>query len=385
MVTANGVRRGSTSLLAVFFLVAALLAALPGTARAGHPEPMVGSVASNGMWTVPGAELFFFGDPDDIPFLGDFDGNGVRTPGLYRPSTGLAYIRNTLDTGVADISWFMGVPTDQPLVGDFDGDGTDSFGVYRNGVVHLRNAQTTGVADVSYFFGNPGDVAFAGDFDGDGIDTVGVHRPSTGQVFISNSQATGTADEEFFFGDPDDVFVSGDWDRDGTDSVGIVRPSADTFFFRNTNDQGVADGEAPFDGSGMPVVPHQPLPGTVTLTTALTGPAEVPGPGDADGTGEATVTISGLDLSWSITVRDIADPTAAHIHAGTPDVSGGVVHSLSADGSDFGPDGLGGLVATGMLVITAVEASALAATPGAFYVNVHNADFAPGALRGNLM
>ena len=37
-----------------------------------------------------------------------------------------------------------------------------------------------------------------------------------------------------------------------------------------------------------------------------------------------------------------------------------------------------------MLTITADEAAALAATPGAFYVNVHNADFPPGAIRGNL-
>ncbi|NIP96306.1 MAG: hypothetical protein GWO24_23885, partial [Akkermansiaceae bacterium] len=107
---------------------------------------MVGSVAANGLWTVPGVEPFFFGVAGDIPFLGDFDGNGVRTPGLYRPTSGLAYIRNTLDTGVADLSWFMGNPGDQPLVGDWDGDGIDSFGIYRNGVVHLRNAQTTGVA-----------------------------------------------------------------------------------------------------------------------------------------------------------------------------------------------------------------------------------------------
>jgi hypothetical protein len=38
-----------------------------------------------------------------------------------------------------------------------------------------------------------------------------------------------------------------------------------------------------------------------------------------------------------------------------------------------------------MLTITAEQAAALAATPGAFYVNVHNAAFPPGAVRGNLM
>ncbi len=386
MVVVSGVRRGSMSLLSVFFLVAALLTALPGTARAAAADPLVGSVGPTGLWTVPGADPFYFGVADDIPFLGDFNGDGVRTPGLYRPTTGLAYVRNTLNTGVADLSWFIGNPGDQPIVGDWDGDGIDSFGIYREGVVHLRNAQTTGIADVSYSFGNPGDVAFAGDFDGNGIDTVGVHRPSTGQVFISNSQVTSVADEEFFFGDPDDIFLGGDWDRDGTDSVGVVRPSTNTFFFRNTNDQGVADGQAPFDGSGIPVVPYQALPDTVTLTTELSGAAEVPaGSGDVDGTGSSTITISGLTLSWTITVAMIDLPTAAHIHTGTADVAGPVLHNLLATGGPFVDDGMGGLVASGMLTITAEEASALAATPGAFYVNVHNPAFGAGAVRGNLM
>ncbi len=224
----------------------------------------------------------------------------------------------------------------------------------------------------------------AGDFDGDGVDTVSVYRPSTGQVFISNSQVTGFAEGEFFFGDPEDVFVSGDWDGDGTDSIAVVRPSADTFFFRNTNDQGVADGQIEFDGTARPVVPHQALPDTVTLTTGLSGPAEVPGPGDVDGTGSATITISGLSLSWTITVVDIDPPTAAHIHNGTVTESGPVIHDLLGSGGPFADDGMGGLVASGALTITAEQAAALAASPGGFYVNVHNPAFPPGAVRGNL-
>lgn len=385
MVIGSGVRRDAMSLLSVLLLVAALLTALPGAARAAGPDPLVGSVGPTGLWTIPGVAPFYFGVADDIPFLGDFNGDGVRTPGLYRPATGLAYVRDSLDTGIADRSWFMGVPGDQPIVGDWDGDGIDSFGVYRNGTVYLRNAQTTGVADVSYSFGNPGDVAFAGDFDGDGADTVGLHRPSTGKVFLSNSQVTSFADAEFFFGNPEDLFVGGDWDGDGIDTVAVVRPSSDTLYFRNTNDQGFADGQLEFDGNARPVVPHQVLPSTVTLTTALSGAGEVPGPGDADGTGSSTITISGLTLAWTITVANIDAPTAAHIHSGTADASGPVVHDLLGNGGPFVDDGMGGLVASGELTITAQQAAALAASPGAFYVNVHNPAFPAGAVRGNLM
>jgi hypothetical protein len=171
-------------------------------------------------------------------------------------------VRDTNDTGVADREWFMGIPGDIPLVGDWDGDGVDSFGVYRpsTGQVFLRNAQTTGFADVSYYFGIPGDTPFSGDFDGDGVDTVGLHRETSGLVYLSNGQVTSDAEVEFFFGIPGDIFIGGDWDNDGVDTVGVIRPSTDTFFGRNTNDVGVADFSAPFDASGIPVVTEADIP-----------------------------------------------------------------------------------------------------------------------------
>ncbi len=219
---------------------------------------LLGGVRSDGQWIVPGAgDPFYFGVPGDIPFLGDWDGDGVATPGLYRASTGFAYVRDTNDFGTADREWFMGIPNDIPLVGDWDGDGTDSFGVYRpaEGKVYLRNAQSTGSADVSYFFGNPGDAPFAGDFDGDGTDTVGLFRESVGLVYFRNSQTTGNAESQFFWGVPGDRFVGGDWDGDGIDTVGVLR--GDTFFGRNSNTLGEADFQVQVDGSLKPIVSPQ--------------------------------------------------------------------------------------------------------------------------------
>ena len=40
-------------------------------------------------------------------------------------------LRNTLDTAVADLGYFFGAPGDVPFVGDFDGDGIDEVGLYR--------------------------------------------------------------------------------------------------------------------------------------------------------------------------------------------------------------------------------------------------------------
>ena len=54
------------------------------------------------LWRSDGAHVFTFGNPGDVPFLGDWDCDGVDTPGLFRQSDGFAYLRNSNDSGVAD-------------------------------------------------------------------------------------------------------------------------------------------------------------------------------------------------------------------------------------------------------------------------------------------
>src|SRR5690606_13779095 len=88
------------------------------------------------------ADSFYFGNPGDIPFMGDWDGDGVDTPGLYRQSTGFAYIRYTNTQGAGDLTFHFGEPGDIPIVGDWDGDGKDTLSVYRpsKGQVFIINS-----------------------------------------------------------------------------------------------------------------------------------------------------------------------------------------------------------------------------------------------------
>jgi hypothetical protein len=51
---------------------------------------------------------YFYGDPGDVVFTGDWDADGGDTLGLYRPSTGTVYLRNTNSTGVADHTFGVG-------------------------------------------------------------------------------------------------------------------------------------------------------------------------------------------------------------------------------------------------------------------------------------
>lgn len=216
------------------------------------PESMLTSVSPAGLWSGGGFEPFYFGVPGDIPFLGDWDGDGIKTPGLYRPSDGYAYVRNSNDTGIADASFYMGQAGDIPIVGDWDGDGTDTFGVYRprQGKAYLRNSNSTGGADVEFYFGIPGDVPFTGDFDGDGVTDLGLHRQQSGFVYMRLTQTTGEADVSFYWGVAGDTVLAGDWDLDGIETVGLVRPTTSMFYYRNSNSTGIADGEWPLNGGG---------------------------------------------------------------------------------------------------------------------------------------
>jgi hypothetical protein len=113
------------------------------------------------------------------------------------------------------------------------------------------------------------------------------------------------------------------------------------------------------------------------ITVELTGAAERPGPGDPDGTGTATFRINpGLGrVCYTLSVADIATPTAAHIHRAPLDSPGPVVVPLAAPVAG---------ASSGCADITRDLALELIRDSAEFYVNVHNADYPPGAVRGQL-
>jgi hypothetical protein len=109
-----------------------------------------------------------------------------------------------------------------------------------------------------------------------------------------------------------------------------------------------------------------------SLHATLTGKVEVP-KGDPDGSGTAEVKITGTRVCWEIKVAKVGPIGAAHIHKGGPGVAGPVV-------VPFG----GKFKAKGCVTSTAAIVAAIERHPSAFYVNVHNAAFPGGALRGQL-
>lgn len=109
----------------------------------------------------------------------------------------------------------------------------------------------------------------------------------------------------------------------------------------------------------------------------LTGAEEVPGPGDPDGSGSATLKLNpGLEeICYNLTVSDIAPATAAHIHFGTAGTAGPVVVGLEPPTSGSSS---GCASADRDLIKNILK------NPSDYYVNVHNAEYPAGAVRGQL-
>ena len=126
--------------------------------------------------------------------------------------------------------------------------------------------------------------------------------------------------------------------------------------------------------SAMPVFADD---GGRPFSTSLTGAAEVPGPGDPDGSGEAHLTLNQGqgEICYELSVSGIDPAAAAHIHVGSASVAGPVVVPLAAPTS-----GSSSACAT----VSEDLIKAISQNPENYYVNVHNAGFPAGALRGQL-
>lgn len=113
------------------------------------------------------------------------------------------------------------------------------------------------------------------------------------------------------------------------------------------------------------------------LSAMLIGANEVPRAGDPDGSGYVSMTLNQGQgtISYELYADDIAMPTGAHIHIGPAGVAGSVVVPLIPP--------VGGM-SMGVVEVSPELIKAIRQNPGAYYVNVHNATYPGGAVRGQL-
>ncbi len=102
------------------------------------------------------------------------------------------------------------------------------------------------------------------------------------------------------------------------------------------------------------------------------------GAGDRDGRGSATGIVDGGKLCFGLTVKNVTQPMAAHIHRGAKGKNGPIVVALKAP-SDGDPG-----AASGCVDVSSSNARAILKNPSRFYWNIHTHDFPDGAVRGQV-
>ncbi len=210
-------------LLVTVLLVAVAVAVLPGqatgAAAAAAATADLPVIVQGRTWTLRNGTRFSYGRPGDIHVMGDWDRDGVATPGVFR--SGTWYLRNQLAGGNADIVFGFGRAGDVPVVGDWNGDGRTTIGVVRGTTWLLRNSNAAGNPHVRFTFGERGGAPVTGDWNGDGRTGVGMVRDSAWR--LRNTLSAGPAEIAFTYGRAGDRPVTGDWNGNGCAAPGVVR------------------------------------------------------------------------------------------------------------------------------------------------------------------
>jgi hypothetical protein len=256
----------------------------PGADRAARPSA-AGSMAVPALMSagrlraqLPGAGTVAYRLPalpvDGVRVLGDWNGDGVSTPGVF--SDGQWQLWNQVERPgrAPEVTTTFGEPGDLPVTGDWNGDGVTDLGVVRGSEWLLaRGPYAPGAATPSVWrdltFGDGTGVPVVGDWNGDGHDSVGVF--AGGRWSTAPSLRRVASPHTVWYGRSGDAPVVGDWNGDGTADLGVVR--GDTWYLDGVGAHGATvhrtfpalAGETP---AAWPVTEQ---PGAVTCPTARPG------------------------------------------------------------------------------------------------------------------
>ncbi|MFO0907024.1 MAG: Ig-like domain-containing protein [Isosphaeraceae bacterium] len=245
----------------------------------GNAQWFTNGAPPSGGWTVSGSPQTgtkTFGSSSlDIPFQGDFDGDGVTDTATYRPSTQTwTLARSALGTVSFTITGAS--VTDIPVSGDFDGDGLTDVGQFNTTsgvwtIAESLNGTTTIPAIAGY---KAGDVPVPGNYDNTGKAEPAFYRQSEGKFYIQAPSPKGTYTVSVFTGagpNSKDIPVPGDYNNSFAVVLGVPVPNRST-------EPAVFN---PTTGAWAIVGPN----GVYTVTPTNFKAGDIPAPGDYTGSG----------------------------------------------------------------------------------------------------
>ena len=174
-----------------------------------------------------------YGPNDSLALAGDWDGDGVSTPGVVDVIDGVLRWRltNNPEGGAPDLVFAYGPSTCAPVAGDWNGDRRTTPGLVclSGGALRWRLSNVNGTSSPArdFLFGAAWDMAVVGDWNADGRDGVGAVRSSSSGLgwALRNPLSAGTPNIRFAYGCTCAAPVTGDWDGNGTTNIGVARPS----------------------------------------------------------------------------------------------------------------------------------------------------------------
>jgi hypothetical protein len=207
----------------------------------------------NGTWdggVVDKQYNFGWSDPNVIPVVGDWNGDGRTKIGIYYQGFWyLDYDGNGIwDGGINDKAYNIGWPAVgvTPIVGDWSGSGTSKVGIYYYGFWYLDydgNGVFSPVNDKSYNFGwqATGVTPIMGDWNGDGRAKIGIYYNGFWYLDYDGNGVWdgGVNDKAYNFGWPGVTPLVGDWSGTGTAKIGVYTGG---YWYLDYNGNGAWDG-----------------------------------------------------------------------------------------------------------------------------------------------
>jgi hypothetical protein len=182
-----------------------------------------------GLWRLRqmgGTEVMYrFGECDDTPIVGDWNGDSTSDLGVYNPTKNEWRVDWDYD-GHPDLIFILEgmVPGDTPLVGDWDGDSRDTPGYFNSTSQNwiLFEGQTDSYQVVRSIRGGIAiSVPLVGDWNRDSLDTWGIYSPETGDINLENEFLGDLAGVDYQLPVNSFVIVA-DWYGTGRDTLAFI-------------------------------------------------------------------------------------------------------------------------------------------------------------------